>query len=176
MKIKMTWFYAFDEKLGIEANQYLASISILLTALVGAIDGAGNTLSIWFHWDTDVSRLVVLGILIYIFGLNLTETIIASKNVKAAIVRTVVLLIAIFLAWFIGEILALVALCCIAAFALFCFIRIGLSIVFEDHSYTHYVDEFGFKHKLNKNILTGDYFDNWGNTYTEVERGKVMKV
>lgn len=161
---KMTWFHNFDVRHDIESNRYFATVSIMFAALLGAIDGAGNTLHSWFDWDTDVNIMVVLGLLIHIYGLNLAETIMASKRVSSALGRAALLFVYMVLAWIVGKVLAILALVCIAAWVFFCVFKAGLSVMFDDGKY-YFTDEFGFKHYVHKNIFTGDYFDNMGHTY-----------
>lgn len=174
MKDKINWFYAFDKKYDIDSNPYFATISIMLAALFGAMQGAGNTLHEWFDWDLDVNTIVVIGMLLNIYGLNIAESIMASKRASTAISRAVVLFLSLALAWIIGNAVAIFVLLIVALIVgiliIILFGKAGLSMVFGGNGggeYYYRDDMFGFKHKLHED-MTGDYHDDMGNTFEKV--------
>ena len=64
MKIqdKITFFHALEAKIWedkVEANPYLATLSILIAAVSGALVGGSDTLRNWFDWNFDISMIFV---------------------------------------------------------------------------------------------------------------------
>lgn len=83
MKNGLIWFWNLDRRIWsdkLETNRYFATLSVLCAALAGACAGGGQVLSAWFRWDLEVSNVAVIGLSIFIWGLNVAESIIASKG------------------------------------------------------------------------------------------------
>ena len=52
---KITFFYTLEESIWnnkVDANKYLATLSILFVAVLGGLAGGGSTLESFFNWDT----------------------------------------------------------------------------------------------------------------------------
>lgn len=125
MKEYMMWFYALEKNIWkdrIEANRYFATLSILFAAVAGAMAGGGNTLESWFGWDTSLNSVAVLGVLIYVWGLNLAESIIAAQTAGAAVGRAAILLLAFAVVFAVGYVGAVVVLFLVAAWLVLMFV------------------------------------------------------
>ena len=66
----LNFFYAIDKRLwgeDIYSNRYLASVSLLFVALLGALQGGGTVLNSWFGWDVamDITAVILSSILIF---------------------------------------------------------------------------------------------------------------
>ena len=70
-----------------EINQYFATISILLIAVIGGVAGAGHTLHSWFDMRTEPDMMILLCMTFFIYGVNMTESIMACHSIKNAILR-----------------------------------------------------------------------------------------
>lgn len=110
---KITFFYALEEHIWnekVEANKYLATLSILFVAILGGIVGGGNTFAEMFNWDTAPSLLSILSVCILVWGANVAESIIASANGWVALGRSALMLLVMAVAFALGFLLAVVVI------------------------------------------------------------------
>ena len=117
MKDKLTWFYTIDKKIWgeqIEANPYLATLSLMFAALMGAVYGGSEALDGLFEWGSLGNMVICLSILVNIWTINIAESVIASTNWKVASLRILMLFFGIALMYIIGVLMALVVLGIIA--------------------------------------------------------------
>lgn len=117
MKKKITWFYTIEKGWWgdkVQSNPYLASLSLMFAALLGALVGGGNTLHSWFNANTQFMLLTALGTVCIIAIYNVGESIIAAQNGKVATLRAIVLLVGTLLAFGIGYLMAVVVLILVA--------------------------------------------------------------
>lgn len=71
----------------INPNKYLATSTILVCSLVGIFMGGGEYLSSMFDLDFRISLPIALAVITCMLGINIAESIIASKSAKTAIWR-----------------------------------------------------------------------------------------
>lgn len=106
MKIKdmSTWFYAMEKKEDSDtaANRYFATLSIMFAAIAGAVIGAGGLLHSWFDWNTELDKTAVYGVLIVVCGVNLTESVLATKTAGKAAMRSFLLVFFMTAAYWLG--------------------------------------------------------------------------
>lgn len=76
----------------VNSNRYFASISILFVLLTGILSGSGQVLGAWFRWDIATNNIAMIGLTLYIWGLNVGESAIASKSIGVAVGRSLLLL------------------------------------------------------------------------------------
>lgn len=113
LKEKLTFFYALEENIWndkVEANPYLGTLSILLSAIIGALVGGGNTLAEMFEWDVAPALLPLATLVILLWGLNIAESIIASSNGWVALGRSILILLSMAIALALGIVLAVVVI------------------------------------------------------------------
>ena len=113
MKNGLIWFWNLDRRIWgdkLDTNRYFATLSVLCAALAGACAGGGQVLSAWFRWDLAVSNVAVIGLSIFIWGLNVAESIIASKGFAIPVWRSLLLLVTLLAATAIGYAGAVVVL------------------------------------------------------------------
>lgn len=130
MKKKITWFYTLEKGWWgdkVQSNPYLATISLMFVALLGALTGGGNTLNSWFDWNTEVVLLTTLGVVGLITVYNVGESILAAQNGKVAMLRAVVLLLGMLLAFGVGYLMAVVVLVIVAIWFVFTFLTGALA-------------------------------------------------
>ena len=124
MKEKMTWFWNWEKSIWgdkIETNRYFATLSIMFVAVMGVFCGSGDTLRSWFDWDTAISNLVACGMLIFIWGLNVCESIMASMSASAMLGRSLMLLAVLVAAFFIGYVASVIVLFLVATWVVLTF-------------------------------------------------------
>jgi hypothetical protein len=108
-----TWFYSLDKKFWknrIETNPYLATTSLIFTACVGAAAMLSALCTDTFHWKPLGNNVIVVGIVVFIWALNVAESIIASASWKVATLRILILTIAFPLMLAVGVVLSLLVL------------------------------------------------------------------
>lgn len=115
MKIqdKITFFYALEEKIWnekIEANQYFGTLSILIVAVSGALVGGSNFLENSFDWNVHVSLFGTIGACLFLWGLNVGESIIASTTIKTMVLRSLLMLGVMAAAFGLGYVLSVVVI------------------------------------------------------------------
>ncbi len=113
MKEKITWFWAWEKRIWddkVETNRYMATLSILFAAVMGACLGGGRVFYEWFGWDS-VPNIVAQGyLLIVIVGMNLCESVIASRSGKVILWRSLLVAGCILAAFAIGVIASVVVI------------------------------------------------------------------
>lgn len=118
MKENITWFWAWEKRIWadkIETNRYLATLSILFAAIMGACLGGGRVFHEWFGWDS-APNVVALGyLLILILGMNFCETVVASKVGWVILWRSLLLMLCVIVAFAIGVIASVVVIFLTAA-------------------------------------------------------------
>lgn len=125
VKDKITFFYAIEEKLWnerVNANKYLATLSILCVALLGAWHTAGSFLASSLNWHVEMSVFHAIMLVAYLWVLNAVESVLACDNMKTAVLRSLLMLVSIALAYIAGVVLGTIAIIivCIVLFVLFC--------------------------------------------------------
>lgn len=110
---KITFFYTLEESIWnnkVDANKYLATLSILFIAVLGGLAGGGSTLESFFDWDTAPSLLAIIASCVFIWGTNVAESIIVSANPLVALLRSLLLLLVMAAAFVAGYVLAVVVI------------------------------------------------------------------
>lgn len=125
VKDKITFFYAIEEKLWnerVNANKYLATLSILCVALLGAWHTAGSFLASSLDWHVEISVFHAIMLVAYIWVLNAVESVLACDNMKTAVLRSLLMLVSIAVAYIAGVVLGTIAIIvvCFVLFVLFC--------------------------------------------------------
>ena len=108
IKDKITFFYAIEEKLWderVNANKYLATLSILCVALLGAWHTAGSFLASSLNWHVEMSVFHAIMLAAYLWVLNAVESVLACKDMKTAVLRSLLILVSIALAYIAGVVL-----------------------------------------------------------------------
>ncbi len=119
MKALINWFWTWEKSIWkekIEANRYFATLSVLFAALVGACVVGGNTLHSWFGWELQSSALAVSGLLLYVWSLNLAESIMAAEGAAVAVLRALLVTVCLAAAYGIGYLGSIVILVLIALY------------------------------------------------------------
>ena len=110
---KITFFYTIEEGIWnnkVDANKYLATLSILFVAVLGGLAGGGSALEGLFNWDTDPSLLATIASCIFIWGANVAESIIVSSTPLVALLRSLLLLVVMAASFVAGYVLAVVVI------------------------------------------------------------------
>lgn len=118
MKEKITWFWAWEKRIWgdkIETNCYLATLSILFAAVMGACLGGGRIFHEWFGWDSAPNVIAVGYLLILILGMNFCETVVASKPGWVILWRSLLVMTCILAAFAIGVIASVVVIFLVTA-------------------------------------------------------------
>ena len=113
MKNKLTWFYTLDKKIwgdNIDTNPYLGTLSLMFAALMGAIFGGAEALNGLFEWGTVGNLIQCISLLVYIWSINVVESVVASANWKVAALRILLLLLGLVLMYLIGVGMALLVI------------------------------------------------------------------
>ncbi len=112
MNEKITWFWPLEKQIWgqkINTNQYLATLSILFAAIMGACVGGGHIFHEWFEWNTAPDLMAIGYLLILIIGVNIFESIIASTG-WVVLWRSLLILVCLVLAFAIGVIASVVVI------------------------------------------------------------------
>lgn len=169
------FFYAIDKRFwgdDIYTNRYLASLSLLFVALLGAMQGGGSILNSWFGWDVEMNIISTIGLSILVFGYNLFESIVSAKP-KIAILRSLLILLCFVATFVLGYVFAAVALFAVAAIVILGFISAALGGGSKSGRAT-VTDEYGHETEVKKDMF-GTYHDSYGNTYTDNQNGTATK-
>lgn len=137
MKELISWFWAWEKSIWkekIEANRYFATLSVLFAALVGACVGGGNTLHSWFDWELQSSALVVSGLLLYVWSLNLAESIMAAEGIAVAVLRALLVTVCLAVAYGIGYLGSIVILGLIAIYVIFTLFSVAVTMALQSPS------------------------------------------
>lgn len=169
------FFYAIDKRFwgdDIYTNRYLASLSLLFVALLGAMQGGGSILNSWFGWDVEMNIISTIGLSILVFGYNLFESIVSAKP-KIAILRSLLILLCFVATFVLVYVFAAVALFAVAAIVILGFIGAALGGGSKSGRAT-VTDEYGHETEVKKDMF-GTYHDSYGNTYTDNQNGTATK-
>lgn len=171
----LNFFYAIDKRFwgdDIYTNRYLASLSLLFVALLGAMQGGGSILNSWFGWDVEMNILTTIELSILVFGYNLFESIVSAKP-KIAILRSLLILLCFVAAFVLGYVFAAIVLFAVAAIVVLGFIGAALGGGSKSGRAT-VTDEYGHETEVKKDMF-GTYHDSYGNTYTDNQNGTATK-
>lgn len=177
MKIqdKITFFHALEAKIWkdeVEANPYLATLSILVVAVSGALVGGSHTLRNWFEWNFYVSMIGTIGACILLWIYNLAESIIASKTAMIAILRSLLLLVLMAVAFCLGYAAAVVVIAIVTVVAVILgFMIIMGGITGSGNKLTLKNEETGEKVKVKDMGILG-HVDSSGHRYERELDGK----
>lgn len=86
----MTFFGALERKIWgdkINANPYFATLSILAVMLAGAVSGGGRLFYEWFGWDMAMNNVAMAALIVWVWGYDVAESIVAAEDWKAALGR-----------------------------------------------------------------------------------------
>ena len=169
------FFYAIDKHLwgdDIYTNRYLATLSLLFVALLGAMQGGGSILNSWFGWDVEMHIITTIGLSILVFGCNLLESIVSAKP-KIAILRSLLIFVCFVVAFVLGYAFAVVILFAVAAIVILGVIGAALGGGSKSGKAT-VTDEYGHETEVEKDMF-GTYHDSYGNTYTDNQNGTATK-
>lgn len=174
----LTFFWSIDEKLWkdqINTNRYFATISLLLVALCGAVQGGGGMLANLFDWNTEINPVGNLGFVILLFGLNAYESLIASEKISIALCRCGLLLVVMGATLALSFIMAGIIILLIAAIvAIWLIGAVFSAAIFGGPDKGTITDSFGRKVKLKKNMW-GEYEGSDGEIYNDNHDGTVTK-
>ena len=126
-KDKITFFYALEESLWddkVEANHYFATLSILFVILAGSLNSIGGALQSMFDINVTPSLFATAAVCLYVWGLNVAESIVACTDGLTALWRSLLMLLVVALAYVGGVLLGgiLVAIVCIILFVFACIV------------------------------------------------------
>lgn len=136
-KDTITFFYAIEKLIWdkkVEPNKYLATLSILFVALLGAWYNI-ETLLGWQIGDPIFHVKNMIMLVVYLWIMNITESVIACKDITTAVLRSLLFLPNFGFAYLIGVTLgtAAIVIICIILFIILCYMVIDL---FEDSQNT----------------------------------------
>lgn len=129
MKNKITLFQVLERKIWgdrINANPYFATLSILAVALAGAISGGGRLFYEWFGWDLAMNNVAMAAFVVWVWGYDVAESIVAAQGWKPALGRSLLLLTMLILAFTIGAVVSVVVICVVAVWLVLLFISYAL--------------------------------------------------
>lgn len=118
MKNKMTFFGAIERNIWgdkINANPYFATLSIISVLLAGAVSGGGRLFYEWFGWDMVMNNVAMAALIVWIWGYNVAESIVAAEDWKVALGRSLLLLPVLILAFAFGFIASVVVIFLVTA-------------------------------------------------------------
>ena len=130
---KITFFYAMEESLWdekVEANKYFGTLSILFIALVGAYLSVGSAMQAMLSINVEPSMFASMLICIYVWGLNVAESIVASTDWQTALKRSLLMLVAIILAFGAGVIAGGIVVFIVGIFLFIFFCSVLLKMFF----------------------------------------------
>ena len=170
MKNTLSIFWIFDKKIWgdrINTNEYFATISLLIIALSGAINGGATAINNFFDTNLNTNLAASLGFCAFVYGLNLYESIIASENISTAIYRSIYMLFITAGLFVLGYIVSflVIALVIIIFFGAIVLKMLGTTLTGGPDK-ASVSDEYGNKVKLKKNMW-GDYEGSDGSTWKD---------
>ncbi len=188
---KMTWMYALDKSMwgeGIEPNRYFATLSLMLTALSGALCGGGNTLDSWFDMGTVMNMVSILGTLILVWGLNVAESIMAAEKISVAVLRPLVMLLFMAICFAASYLLAVIVIVIIMIWLIITLLSGAISGALsskgssssswssggQDEDTYKITDEHGYERTLKHEGLN-TYRDDKGDRWKSDGRGNVTR-
>ncbi len=113
MKNKITWFWNIDRRLwgdDLATNRYMATITLMFAMVLGALAGGGTLLSEMFGWNISISYAAAGQTLVYIWGYNVAESVIATDSYKIMVLRSLLLLVVTVAAVAIGALVSAVVI------------------------------------------------------------------
>ncbi len=183
MKLLFTWFKAIDNRIWgekVDSNDYFATCSIMVAALIGAIYGGGTVLNEWFDWNTiNWAPISVICVIVDgLFACNVCESIIVSDSIGSSVGRSMLLMLAMALAAAAGYILAVVVviiicliLGCIAIYVVGGILSAGSG----SSGATHRLDD-GTDVKESRGLLGEKYYkSNDGRSFHDIGGGRVQE-
>lgn len=126
----MTFFGALERKIWgdkINANPYFATLSILAVMLAGAVSGGGRLFYEWFGWDMAMNNVAMAALIVWVWGYDVAESIVAAEDWKAALGRSLLLLPVLILAFVFGAVASVVVICLVILWLALMFISHALS-------------------------------------------------
>ena len=117
----------------INANKYLAPLSIIIAALAGSLKAGCEFLNEVFSWNLEpISLTALIGMLILFMGYNIAESIIASESAKVATLRALMVNGFLILGCILGAVLSVIILAIIivvvVGFLLITGLRVAASV------------------------------------------------
>ena len=178
MKNLLSIVYLIDKKIWgekINPNLYFATICMMLVAVTGALQGGAGIINRLFDTYIEMNPVGSIGFCIFIFGINMYESIIASEDIRTAFLRSLLMLAMTAGLASLGYIASVVVIFCITAILALGIIVKAISMsVFGGPDTGRITNSFGRKIMLKKN-WSGDYTGDDGNTYTDNHDGTVTK-
>ncbi len=110
---KITWFSSIEEKIWgdkIESNRYLATLSIMTAAVLGAFLGGSSALNDMFDWSVEFTVPALAGALCIFASINMAESIWACPTIGITVARTALVTLLIALAAVVGAVVAVVVI------------------------------------------------------------------
>ncbi len=114
----MTFFGAIERNIWgdkINANPYFATLSIISVLLAGAVSGGGRLFYEWFGWDMAMNNVAMAALIVWIWGYNVAESIVAAEDWKVALGRSLLLLPVLILVFAFGFIASVVVIFLVTA-------------------------------------------------------------
>lgn len=178
MKNLLSIVYLIDKKIWgdkINPNQYFATICMMLVAVTGALQGGTGIINRLFDTNIYMNPVGSMGFCIFIFGINMYESIISSEDIKTAVSRSLLMLAMTAGLASLGYVASVVIIFCVTAILALGLIVKALSMsVFGGPDNVTITDSFGRKVKLKKD-WSGNYTGDDGNTYADNHDGTVTK-
>lgn len=130
----ITFFHAIEKSIwkeNVNANKYLATLSILFVALTAACYTAGSSAVPLLQWNLDLIIPNAVMLAAFLWVLNTAESVFACKDILTACLRSLLLLAAMALAFGAGILLGIIAIAIVSTI-LFFFAFYGLTNLFDD--------------------------------------------
>lgn len=109
----ISFFHFIEEKLWgdkVNANKYFATLSILFAAMIGACHTEAAYSLPLLRWNIDFPTQLLLILAVYLWMVNTAESVFACKEIETACLRSLLILLALGLAYGAGIFLGTVAL------------------------------------------------------------------
>ena len=183
MKQKFSILYNLEKKIWGEQtnpNKYLATTTIILSAVIGALVSGCEYLNDLFNWHINSPTLTAtFSLIILICGYNIAESIIATSTAKVATLRALMMTGFVILAFIVGAVASFIILLIITiivvVFLLITFIKIllnemtgtkmnGKKFILSDGTI------------IKKRTPSGDLIDETGGRWKDLGDGHVEKL
>lgn len=169
MKTLLTWFWKIDKSIwkdNIDTNPYFGSLCLVFAAFTGACQGGGGILNNWFGWNMEPELNVSLTLMLVVYMYNLGESLIFTTKISQGVLRALLFLAALSLAFAVGYILAVVVLVAVAAIVVI--YVVGSIMLGNPHKSRKYVvDENGNEIELKEGLLGGTLHGSDGSLWDE---------
>jgi|GEM_PF-1178184 len=173
----LSFFHAIDERIWnnkVASNQYYASLSIIIVALIGALVTGGKILNSTFNLNIEASVYSAITIVLIIVGMNIYESIIAANDIKTATLRSLLLFATLIIAFFVGVLASIViAIIIVIVFAIWLIITI-LGGTFKGRKKARLKSQDIIDFMSNTDITNGEISDD-GLTFYENGSGNIWK-